>query len=120
MEKVSRRLKRVASLLQHLVGEILEQEINDPRLAMTTITSVKVSSDLRHAAVYVSIFGDDSEREKTMQALEQVRPKVAALLGERVEMRYTPRIYFRRDKGAERSFRVMEIIDRLNRGEKSG
>jgi len=116
MKEESVRIKRVASLLKHLVADILEREINDPRLALTSVTKVKVSNDLRNATVFVSILGDENARKETYLALEHVRPKVAALLGERVQMRWTPRICFRRDKGVEKGFRIMEILDDLHRG----
>jgi ribosome-binding factor A len=113
MEESDIRLQRVASLIKHQVGEILEEEICDPRIALTTLTRVKISKDLRQATVLVSIYGDETVRQQTISALEEVRAKVAALLGERVELRYTPRICFRRDKGSERSYRVMDLIDSL-------
>lgn len=117
MEDGGIRLQRVASLIKHQVGEILEEEINDPRIALTTITRVKVSRDLRLATIFVSIYGDETVRSQTITVLEEVRAKVAVLLGKRIELRYTPRICFRRDKGAERSYRIIELIDSLKQTE---
>ena len=49
------RADRVSGLIQEVLSELLKKNIRDPRLAMATITSVKMSRDLRLARIYFTI-----------------------------------------------------------------
>ena len=48
------RPTRVGELLQAEIARLLLRQLKDPRLNMATISRVEVSSDLRHACIYVS------------------------------------------------------------------
>ena len=54
------RSERVGGLIQQLLSELLRRDISDPRLALTTITGVKVTKDLRLARVYFATAGGKS------------------------------------------------------------
>ena len=43
------RSDRVGGQIQKLISELLQKRISDPRLAKTTVSSVKMTSDLRIA-----------------------------------------------------------------------
>lgn len=67
---MSRRVARVADSIQHTVAELLLREIKDPRIGMVTITGVTISADLRHARVFFSVLGDDSQRARSLAGLQ--------------------------------------------------
>ena len=46
------RADRVSGLIQEILSELLKKNIRDPRLAMVTISSVKMSRDLKLARIY--------------------------------------------------------------------
>jgi len=54
-----KRADRVNALLQRELGTLISEELSDPRIAFTTVTSVEVTDDLRSARVFVSVLGDD-------------------------------------------------------------
>ena len=54
---MSRRLNRVEEACKEVLSEVIRREVKDPRVGFVTITSVKLSSDLRHAKVYISVPG---------------------------------------------------------------
>ena len=43
-------------------------ELSDPRLGFVTVTGVETSPDLRTAKVFVSVLGDETERDATLEA----------------------------------------------------
>ena len=51
------------------LSEIIEREIHDPRIGLTTVTAVKVSPDLRHGRVFITVLGDDNQRKKALEGL---------------------------------------------------
>ena len=55
------RADRVSGLIQEVLSELLKKKIRDPRLAMATITSVKMSRDLKLARIYFTIYGDSQK-----------------------------------------------------------
>lgn len=60
------RVERVAEQMKKEIAQILRDELKDPRLeaGLVTVTGVELSSDLRYAKVYVSIYGDENQKKK--------------------------------------------------------
>ncbi|OQY52943.1 MAG: ribosome-binding factor A, partial [Desulfobacteraceae bacterium 4572_89] len=52
------RAERVSVNIQAAITELLNKKMQDPRIEMATVSGVKISSDLRVADVYITIFGD--------------------------------------------------------------
>jgi len=116
------RSERLGELLKEEISEILRRELKDPRVGFVSVTDVEVSSDLRHAKVFVSILGDEVSREETMRALESATGFVRSEVGRRIRLRHTPEIVFRLDKSIERGARVFELLSEIRKeaGEEKG
>ncbi len=112
------RMKRVNEACREALGEILQQEVKDPRIDFVTVTRVEVSPDLRVAHVWVSVMGSEKESDSAMEALQRARGFMRRELGRRVRMRYTPELLLHRDRGAETSQKVQEVLHGLEGGEK--
>ena len=82
--------------------------------AMVSITSVKVSKDLRYAKVFVSIFGkNEEEKNETFAALKSASGYVRREVGQRMNLRNTPQIIFELDDSISYSMRIEELIDKV-------
>ena len=81
----------------------------DPGLGFLTITGVDTSPDLRTAVVFYSVLGGPEDREATAAALDRATPRIQAIEGSQIRMKYTPRLTFRVDASIEEG----EKIDRL-------
>ena len=74
IERMSRRTEQVNELLREELSGLLAREVRDPRVSgIVSITGVDVSPDLRHAKVWVSVYGSDEDRASTMEALHAAR-----------------------------------------------
>ena len=109
----SRRLLRVERQVKQIVGDILKRGAKDPRIGFVSVMSVKVSPDLRHAQVFVSIFGSEEEATRTLQGLQSARSYIQRELGRLMSTRYTPVIVFQRDESIAYSARINRIIGGL-------
>jgi ribosome-binding factor A len=109
---VSERTRRVDHLLQEEISAIVQREVHDPRVGFVTITSVETTSDLDHALVYVSIIGDEAQRKVTMEALGRAMPFVRHNLG-KLRLRRIPQLHLREDDSAQRSTRVMQLLEQV-------
>jgi len=110
----SQRQLRAGELVRHALTDILSREaFRDPDLesVMITVGEVRCSPDLKHANVFVSPLGDDSEagRTKLAAALNRAAAFLRGRLGREVELRYTPELHFIADK----SYDDATAIDRL-------
>ena len=93
-----KRAERVAHLIQQSLGELLVHHLTDPRVGFVTVTEVRLTDDLRHARVYVSIYGSDTERAASLEAIQESTPYLRKEIASRVQLRYTPALTFAHDK----------------------
>lgn len=108
------RPDRVADMIRAELSEILQREVKDPRVRLSTISTVQVTRDLAHAKVLVSVLGTDPERDACIQALRKAQGFLRSALASRLRLRTTPELHFELDRGAEYSQRIEEILDSLH------
>ncbi len=105
------RMRRVDEAMRQVLGDALAQELKDPRVGFVTVTDVDTSPDLRHARVYVSVLGDDSERERALEGLASSRGFLQAKLNEDLRLKRTPTLSFEYDPSVEHAARMTRLID---------
>ena len=113
---MSQRTDRLDSQIRQELMDLLQREMQDPRLGFATITRVETARDLGHARVWVSVLGTDAERERTMGALRVATPWLRRRLGERLSLRHVPELTVREDDSIASGDRVLQIINELNLG----
>lgn len=101
------RTARINEVVREALAEELER-MNDPRLAMVTVTGVDVTRDLRHAKVYYSALGRHDEAIEV--ALRKATPHLRGVLGRQVRLKYLPELEFILDPAIEQGQRVEEIL----------
>ncbi len=109
MPKPYPRNERVEALAKEVLGEAV-RELKDPRVGFTTVTSVKVSPDLRHAKVYVSAFGADEERTATIEAIQHAAPYLRSVLGREVRLKFLPQLEILEDTTAAYGERIEHLL----------
>ncbi len=114
---MSVRLARLRELFKKEVSAILQRGMKDPRIGFVSVTDVEVSADLRHAKIFVSIFGDADAKAQTMDTLGNAHGFIRKELGRRIRLRRTPELLFRLDESIERGARVQRLLRRVAEGE---
>ena len=109
---IPNRLKRLSALLTETISDIILRQLKDPRVGFITITDVDISPDLRHAKVFVSSFGDDSQRDDAVAALNKASGFIHRQVCSEVTLKRIPILRFFRDDSIERGVRVCDIIRR--------
>jgi len=112
---MSTRAARVAKEMQRQLGVILRDDLKDPRIGFTTITSVTMTDDLRSARVYFSTLGGNVQENNAFAALNQANGFIRRLIGQRIDLRLIPEIVFKLDKGISGGFTVDEILRQLEK-----
>ena len=113
----TRRQQRVAEQIRHEISQIIEHELDDPRLEMISITDVTISSDLRSADVYASSLPGEAVRDDVLAGLEHARGYLRHGLAERLKLRVVPELHFHWDKSLETGDRISRLIDQIEEQE---
>jgi ribosome-binding factor A len=113
---VSQRIEKVQKLAREVLGETI-QTLKDPRIGFTTVTAVRLSADLRHARVFVSVLGDDAERTATMDGLRSATPYLRSEIGRQMRLKYLPELVFELDHGAEEAERLEAVLRKIRETE---
>ena len=106
----TRRTLKVASAIREVISMAILTDLKDPRVRDVTVTFVEVTPDLRQAKVHVSIMGDETKQNLSLRGLKAAAGYLQAKLNDRIEMRYTPRLEFKLDKGVKHSLEVDRIL----------
>ena len=93
MTVAGHRHERVAEEIRHELGIMVAGELKDPRIAgLVTITEVRVTPDLKHARVYVSVMGSAAEQKSTVAGLQAAAGFIRHELTERIQLRRAPEV----------------------------
>ena len=107
---MTRRTRQVGELLKEELDDIIRREVKDPRIGFFSITQVEVPPDLRSARVYVSVFGEDDERQATLSALTSAAKFIRHHLKPRLRMRQIPELEFRDDRSMEYAHQISQTL----------
>ena len=105
-------MRRVDEAVKQVLSEAIPT-LKDPRIGFVTVTAVDTTSDLDHAKVWVSVFGGERQREKTLEALEGASGVLQGALNRELKLRRTPRLEFVYDRAIEHGVRMTHLIDEL-------
>lgn len=109
------------SRVQEEFREILAEEIprlKDPRIGFVTVTSVRVTPDLRRATVFYTAMGDDRDRRATAAGLRSATAHLRQVIGHQVRMKTLPDLEFEEDQTPETAERIDRLIQRLHEEER--
>jgi ribosome-binding factor A len=109
------RAERVAEQLRQEISQLMLTEMKDPRVRMASISTVRVSPDMRSAKLMVSALGEERERHAVVAALRHAEGYLRGRLGERLEnLKTAPRLRFELDESIAYSVRISSMLRGLD------
>jgi ribosome-binding factor A len=105
----SDRMRRVNEAVREVLSDAIKL-LKDPRVGFVTVTDVRTSPDLRHARVYVSVLGTESERAATMDGLASAHGVLQSVVNRELRIKRTPTLDFIYDDTAERADRLERML----------
>ena len=110
----NRRPDRVAEAIREEVATFLAEGVKDPRVrGMVTVTGVDITRDLRHAKVFVSVLGEETERADTMAGLAGIAPHLRGHIGRALRLRAAPELIFKYDTSVTHAARIETLLEQL-------
>ncbi|MEA2223341.1 MAG: ribosome-binding factor [Solirubrobacteraceae bacterium] len=105
-------MRRVDEAVRQVLSDAVTQDLQDPRIGFVTMTSVKTTSDLRHARVYVSVLGNEAQRDATLAGLQSAHGALQRRLARDLRMKRTPTLEFVYDETTDRAMHLEQILRR--------
>ena len=102
--------RRIAERITQIVAELLERRIKDPRLGFVTVTETRLTSDLREATVYYTVFGSPEEQAESAAALRSATGVIRSEVGRLLGLRHTPSIEFVEDALPDSARRIDDLV----------
>ncbi|MFZ7943740.1 MULTISPECIES: 30S ribosome-binding factor RbfA [Bacillaceae] len=115
---MSHRANRVGEQMKKELGDIIGRKIKDPRIGFVTVTDVQVTGDLQQAKVYISVLGDEEQRENTLKGLAKAKGFIRTEIGHRIRLRKTPEIIFEWDESIDYGNRIETLLHQLHTDDK--
>ncbi|MDD5454801.1 MAG: 30S ribosome-binding factor RbfA [Candidatus Ratteibacteria bacterium] len=115
----TRRADRISEAIRREISTMLQQkEIKDPRIGFVTIVAVDVSSDLKEVEVYLTHYGSQADKEKSLAGLKSAAGFIEGEICRRLKLRLVPNIKFSYDEKLEKTMNVLKILDSLHEDKK--
>jgi len=106
------RSDRVGEEMKKILALIIREELRDPRIPLlTSVTDVKVTRDLSHANVYISVYGTEDEKKECFNALKKATSFIRREVTGRMRLRISPELHFTRDDSIETGMKISGLID---------
>jgi ribosome-binding factor A len=115
------RSERVAEEIKKAASQIINNEIKDPRVSgLISVTKVEMTKDLRHAKIFLSIYGEESEKQKVFEGLKNAEGFIRKELAHRVRMKFIPEISFKIDESIEYGIHIYKLLEEVQKQEDNG
>lgn len=114
MAKDFSRTDRVGQQIQQEIAQILQRDFKDPRIGWVTVSSAEVSRDLAYVTVFVTLLGQEENREKIEQSIEilnKARGFFRNEIGKRMRLRIVPDIKFSYDESLVNGIEMSKKVD---------
>lgn len=107
------RVEIVGDQMQKVLSDIICNKVKDPRIPiLTSVTEVKMSSDLTHATCYLSVYGGDHEKNDCLKAVEHAKGFIRCEMCKQINLRVAPELHFSLDNTMENASKIMDLIDK--------
>lgn len=107
------RAEIVGDEMRKVMQDIISNEVKDPRVPLlTSVTQVKMTRDLSHATVFISVFGDDRVKKEALDAIEGAKGFIRFEMCKRINLRLAPELHFKLDNTLDEAARMEALIDK--------
>jgi ribosome-binding factor A len=107
------RARKLAVRIRQIVSAAIESQIKDPRLGMVTVTDARVTSDLREATVFYTVYGDPEQVSDSAKALASATGVLRSTVGRQTGIKFVPTLAFVADVVPDTARELDAAIERV-------
>lgn len=112
-DDMSERIKRLQEEIKKEASFIIQRKVKDPRLGFVSITDVELSRDYSYCKIFISVLGDENEREQTMEGLHKATGFIRSELAKKLRLKTVPKLSFHYDQSLEYGSKIDAILKKL-------
>ncbi len=120
---MTHRIDRVEHLIKEEISLIflykLPDKLGDSSVGFITVTSVKVSPDLKIAKIYVSVLEKD-KRERSLERIKSVSGFIRSELASRIRIKFVPELKFFLDDTLDYVEKIEGLIKKIHEDDNKG
>ena len=120
---MAHRIDRVEHLIKEEISLIflykLPDKLGDSSVGFVTVTSVKVSPDLKIAKIYVSILEKD-KREHSLERIKSATGFIRSELASRIRIKFVPELKFFLDDTLDYVEKIEGLIKKIYEDDNKG
>ena len=112
----NQRIHRIASVIKKEIAQIIQNDINDPRIKDVIVTEVDMSKDLKHARIFFIIF---NHKDKNPEEIKLVTKTINSSkfffkkkLSKNSNLRSVPSLRFIFDDTEAKAFDLEDLINK--------
>lgn len=113
-DDMSERIKRLQEEIKKEASFIIQRKVKDPRLGFVSITDVELSRDYSYCKIFISVLGDENEREQTMEGLHKATGFIRSELAKKLRLKTVPKLSFHYDQSLEYGSKIDAILKKLD------
>jgi ribosome-binding factor A len=106
---MSLRAEKVSGLVRELAAEFLAKESD--RTSIITVTRANISSNLKEAKIYLSVYPQDSEKA-ALEFAKRKRSEFRKYAQERMQIKKIPTFDFEIDMGEKNRQRIDKLLNK--------
>lgn len=120
-----RRVARVEREVQSVISTFIIQRLQRELPGLITVARVQIPADLRQARVYVSLLQTNVEELQSatqgkvladaVKILQGWAPDIQDEIGNKLKMKYLPKLTFFADESTEKILKVEKIISEISK-----
>ncbi|ADM69768.1 30S ribosome-binding factor RbfA [Paenibacillus sp. SEL3] len=112
------RTGRVGEQIKKELSQLIQTELKDPRIGFITVTGVDLTNDLSQAKIYLSVLGDEEQKNSSLKALDKANGYLRSELGKRIRLRHIPELIFKIDESIAYGSRIEKLLSDIDKDEK--
>lgn len=110
------RAERISGKIQYAITELLSKKMQDPRVEMATVSSVKLTPDLRVADVYIAVFGDKKRIKEALDGFKKSKGFIKKSIAPKLGLKYMPDLRFVHDDSFDKAAKMDALIKSATTG----
>lgn len=109
---MSVRIEKINNEIRKQLMKVIQEEVDDPKLGLLTITKVDTTPDLKEARVYYSLL-DQKKQDRAKKLLEEMGGFIKNNLAKKIRLKKMPELLFFSDDSIKYSVDIYQKIEEL-------
>jgi ribosome-binding factor A len=112
---MNRRKERLEQELMIIISKVIIRDLRDPRIGFVTVNGVELNSDLKEANVFVSVYGEQEIKDKSMEGLKSATKRIQEVIAHQIKIKSIPHIHFCLDDTIEKAMKLDKLLDDISK-----